>query len=182
MPFKRLWTAAPARADTADMAWLASSEDRHDPAGHRPQRSRVGRALLVAAGLVTIAASVQPWIVADTEEGPVTVLGVERYGFITLLLGILLVVVALLPPRPLGPARRWTAIVASISITVSALWDPTNVYQLVNGDFVRGAIQPALWVTAAAGLVALGGALLIPPLPPARPALPPWPVRPRPSR
>jgi hypothetical protein len=163
------------------MARLVLSGGRRDPEGQRAQRSRLGRALLAVTGLVTIAASLQPWIVADTEEGPVIVLGVERYGFITLLLGVLLVVVALLPPGPLGPVRRWTAIVASILITVSALWDPTNVYQLVNGDYVRGTIQPALWVTAATGLAALVGGLLIPPLPPARPDLPPWPVRPRPT-
>jgi hypothetical protein len=164
------------------MARFEPTESQQDLVRNRAMRSRLGRLLAFAGGLAAVVASFQPWIVADTQQGPVTVLGVDRYGSLTLIAGVVVIVMAALPPRPLGTWRRRALILASASIPISAMWDPTGVYQYVNGEYVRGAIQPALWVTAASGIVALAGAMLVPPPPPERPELPPWPVRPRPKR
>jgi hypothetical protein len=164
------------------MARLEPPVITQDHVRNRALRSRLGRLLAFTGGLAAVVASLQPWIVADTEQGPVTVLGVDRYGSLTFIAGVVVIVVAALPTRPLRTWRRWTVILAAVSIPISALWDPTGVYQYVNGEYVRGVIQPALWVTAVCGIVAFVGALLVPPPPPEAPTLPPWPARPRPTR
>ncbi len=113
------------------------------------------------AGVGAVIGSLLPWATAQTGLGSFSVAGTDGDGLITLVVGLAVALLAFPVDRFRG--RRLMALLAALGLAAMAVMEVVNVTDRVassSTDNLRASVGIGLWLTAAAGVVAVAALVM----------------------
>ena len=135
------------------------TQPQAQPQAQAERPARTGPALAVAGAAAVIIGSLIPWATLTHVFGSASLSGIEGDGVITLVLGGVLLIGAILQLTNETSRHIWTEVVAAVTLIVAVLALINMLSNIGDADseYARASVGPGLYLVVAGAAIALIG-------------------------